>query len=113
MRRRNVNTTEATDRQVEALKAQGFGDFTAIVRAAIDRMYREETGGKAMGEHDGGMDRRTFLDWYSGGEAVDPMTEAKAREFITDLSAENGTMVSEADMDRYIEWLANGGLVVD
>lgn len=42
LRRRNVNTTEATDRQVEALKTLGFGDFTAITRTAIDRMYNQE-----------------------------------------------------------------------
>lgn len=42
LKRRNVNTTQSTDRQVKFLKDRGYGDFTAIVRIAIDRMYNQE-----------------------------------------------------------------------
>lgn len=40
MRRTTVNITEATERQVAALKS--FGAFTEITRIAIDRLYRDE-----------------------------------------------------------------------
>ena len=43
IRRTTVNLTQATERQVKALTAQGFGTFTDVVRIAIDRMYRTET----------------------------------------------------------------------
>lgn len=39
----SFQTNEATDRQVEILKAKGFGGITEIVRTAIDRMYQQET----------------------------------------------------------------------
>jgi hypothetical protein len=42
IRRTTVNLTKATDRQVADLKAAGFGDFTSIVRVAVDRMHSQE-----------------------------------------------------------------------
>ena len=41
-RQTSIQLTEATERQVDTLKQEGFGTFTDIVRIAIDRMYREE-----------------------------------------------------------------------
>jgi hypothetical protein len=41
-RQTSIQLTDATQRQVEILKAQGFGTFTDIVRVAIDRLYRDE-----------------------------------------------------------------------
>ena len=41
-RQTSIQLTERTEHQVAALKVQGFGTFTSIVRIAIDRMYREE-----------------------------------------------------------------------
>lgn len=41
-RQTSVNITPATDEQVAALSAKGYGTFTDIVRIAIDRMAREE-----------------------------------------------------------------------
>lgn len=41
-RQTSVQITEATDRQVEALKLAGFGSLTDIIRLAIDRMHRDE-----------------------------------------------------------------------
>lgn len=41
-RQTSLQVTEATDRQVEALKLAGFGSLTDIIRIAVDRMYRDE-----------------------------------------------------------------------
>lgn len=41
-RQTSSQITEATDAQVEYLKAKGFGTFTDIQRIAIDRMARDE-----------------------------------------------------------------------
>lgn len=41
-RQTSIQLTEAQAKQIEALKTQGFGSFTDIVRIAIDRMYRDE-----------------------------------------------------------------------
>lgn len=42
-RQTSVQLTEATERQVEALKAQGYGTTTDIIRIAIDRMWTVES----------------------------------------------------------------------
>ena len=41
-RQTSMQLTPATERQVEYLRQEGFGNFTDIVRLAIDRMYRRE-----------------------------------------------------------------------
>ena len=41
-RQTSLQLTPATERQVEYLRQEGFGNFTDIVRLAIDRMYRRE-----------------------------------------------------------------------
>lgn len=41
-RQTSVQLTPATQRQVNDLQMAGFGSFTDIVRAAIDRMYQQE-----------------------------------------------------------------------
>ena len=41
-RQTSFQMTEATDRQVDALRLAGFGTTTDIIRIAIDRMAREE-----------------------------------------------------------------------
>lgn len=41
-RQTSVQITEATERQLEALKLQGYGSTTDIIRVAIDRMWRHE-----------------------------------------------------------------------
>jgi len=41
-RQTSLQLTEATERQVEALKLQGFGTLTDVVRIAVDRMYQKE-----------------------------------------------------------------------
>lgn len=41
-RQTSIQLTEATERQVQALQAAGFGSFTDIARIAIDRMHKEE-----------------------------------------------------------------------
>jgi hypothetical protein len=38
----SIRLTPATQHQIDALTAAGFGQFTEIVRLAVDRMYREE-----------------------------------------------------------------------
>lgn len=48
-RQTSMQLTEATERQIEALKAQGFGNFTDIVRIAVDRMYQQEV--RTMSNH--------------------------------------------------------------
>lgn len=45
----SIQLTEATQRQVEALKAQGYGSLTEIIRIAIDRMWMAES---FAGDHD-------------------------------------------------------------
>lgn len=42
-RQTSIQLTEATDRQVAALKTAGYGSLTDIIRIAIDRMYQQET----------------------------------------------------------------------
>lgn len=46
----SIQLTEAQAKQIESLKAAGFGNFTDIVRLAIDRMYQTEIfkGGNDM-----------------------------------------------------------------
>ena len=41
-RQTSFQLTPATEAQLDALKAQGFGTTTDIIRIAIDRMAREE-----------------------------------------------------------------------
>lgn len=64
IRRTTVNLTQATERQIEALKAQGFGTFTDVVRIAIDRMYRTETRKQEARE----MDMRQLAEAIYGEE---------------------------------------------
>ena len=42
-RQTSFQMTEATEAQLDALKAQGYGTTTDIIRIAIDRMAREES----------------------------------------------------------------------
>ena len=42
VRQTSIQITKATDKQVEHLKALGYGAFTDIVRLAIDRMFNLE-----------------------------------------------------------------------
>ncbi len=42
-RQTSFQITEATERQINALKTQGYGTATDIIRIAIDRMWRQET----------------------------------------------------------------------
>lgn len=48
-RQTSIQLTEATERQLDALKAQGYGTTTDIIRIAIDRMWMRES---FAGEHD-------------------------------------------------------------
>lgn len=41
-RQTSIQLGDATKRQLEKLKALGFGNQTDVIRVAIDRMYREE-----------------------------------------------------------------------
>ena len=41
-RQTSFQMTEATERQMDDLKAAGFGSTTDIIRIAIDRMYQQE-----------------------------------------------------------------------
>lgn len=41
-RQTSIQLTEATERQIAALKVQGYGSTTDIIRVAIDRMYQGE-----------------------------------------------------------------------
>lgn len=38
----SIRLTPATQHQIDVLMAAGYGQFTEIVRLAVDRMYREE-----------------------------------------------------------------------
>jgi hypothetical protein len=40
-RQTSIQLTGATERQVEELKAHGYGSLTDVVRVAIDRLHRE------------------------------------------------------------------------
>lgn len=42
-RQTSIQLTEATERQLDALKAQGYGTTTDIIRLAIDRMWTAES----------------------------------------------------------------------
>jgi hypothetical protein len=86
-RQTSIQLTGATERQAEALKAQGFGTFTDIVRLAIDRMYQQEVANMShhylTGEEISGADvvklpdgtlgivitpaaDRSLIEWYQG-----------------------------------------------
>lgn len=41
-RQTSVNLTPATERQIAALRAQGYGTTTDVIRIAIDRMAQQE-----------------------------------------------------------------------
>jgi hypothetical protein len=47
-RQTSIQLTEATERQLDALKTQGYGTTTDIIRMAIDRMWMRES---FAGEH--------------------------------------------------------------
>lgn len=47
-RQTSFQMSEATARQIEALKTQGYGTTTDIIRIAIDRMWMRES---FAGEH--------------------------------------------------------------
>jgi len=42
-RQTSIQLSEATEQQVEQLKDRGFGNFTQIVRIAVDRMHQKES----------------------------------------------------------------------
>lgn len=108
-RQTSVQVTEATDRQVKALTAQGFGTFTDVVRIAIDRMYRTETRKQEAREMDklaediygavyGEIDSKTFHrdrvreieDWLDDGEPVTGETVAQlARQWHQEHTGED------------------------
>lgn len=51
----SIQLSEATQQQIAWLREQGHGNRTAIIRTAVDRMYREESARKgeeaAMGNY--------------------------------------------------------------
>jgi hypothetical protein len=55
------------------------------------------------------MDRQTFLDWFGGEYEI--YTESDAREFIVEMSAENGADVSEKQMAQYLAWLREENII--
>ncbi len=62
-RQTSFQLTPATEAQLDALKTQGFGTTTDIIRIAIDRMFQQECP----------------PDWK---RAVDKMREAKIAEML-------------------------------
>lgn len=57
------------------------------------------------------MDEKQLVEWFTGNEDV-RVSEEEAREFISMVSADNGTEVSEQEMEQYIEWLRESGVIV-
>jgi hypothetical protein len=49
MRRTTTNLTEAQDAQIKYLQGCGYGDFTQIIRTALDRMYMQERASVVVG----------------------------------------------------------------
>lgn len=69
---------------------------------------------KVLETEDRGMDRQTFIDWFTGGETLArTISEQAARADIDMLSADNGHDVGAAEMARYIGWLREEGVVTD
>ena len=91
-RQTSFQLTPATEAQLDALKAQGYGTTTDIIRIAIDRMAREE----GYPRNDNRIKRANDIDpnrpggWIADMSvgAINPdcwfrfSTKAQAREFV-------------------------------
>lgn len=105
-RQTSIQLTEATERQVRALTARGFGTFTDIVRTAVDRMHTQEAhvmdtrqlAEAIYSEIYGDVDHKTFRrdrvheieDWLDEGEPVTDETTAKlARQWHQEHAGED------------------------
>lgn len=78
---RSFRTTEATDRQIDALQAAGYGSLGNIIRIAIDRMAREETDTMSFIQYKEAIDKElrtygTSLDKLYGPVDVEVLFDA-------------------------------------
>lgn len=110
-----IRMTATRAAQVAALeRITGLSGVAAVVDFALATtlaQYREET---EMETEDRGMDRQTFIDWFTGGEKLTrTISEDAARADIDMLSSDNGHDVSDAEMARYIGWLREEGVIED
>lgn len=91
-RQTSVQLTEATERQIDALKALGYGSTTDIIRLAIDRMHRDETRsddtriptGVQVWQHRTAGERYIVLVGRGGVEgAVGPIVRSEQDSLVT------------------------------
>ena len=93
----SIQVSPATDRQVEALRASGFGGLTDIVRLAIDRMYNQEVNTmdvRALTERE--------LDWYPYENSPNCAIRSNGRWYYGDCAGDESQFLGDGDYD-YIE----------
>ena len=111
----SIRMTPQRAAQVAALEQMtGLSGVASIVDFALaTTLAQYNRGGREMKTEDQGMDKRTFLVWFFGGEVIDPLTELAAREAINAMSADNGHDASPVELARYIGWLREEGVIED
>lgn len=103
-RQTSIQLTEATEAQVDTLKNLGFGTFTDIVRAAVDRMARQESEYAARRSSriaDAVLALRDELDEEWGGSVV--ITDDEEIRIDTRASRDPWRSSNGGD---YYEWLS-------
>jgi hypothetical protein len=57
------------------------------------------------------MDKQEFIHWFTGGVAETHCTLEQATLFIEVTTSENGAEVSQAEIDTYLGWLREEGII--
>ena len=68
-RQTSFQLTPATEAQIDALKEQGFGTTTDIIRIAIDRMYTQEVNMTEKIDRYGRITAGTYVTLRDGSTA--------------------------------------------
>ena len=110
-RQTSIQLTEATERQVQALQAAGFGSFTDIARIAIDRMHKEEIPMYyAISTLNDNPTHRTGWKIYGKGQTEDEANEnatdhiggrGRAKDAIEQTLYRNLLIVAQAELKQY------------
>jgi hypothetical protein len=97
-RQTSMQITEATERQINALKSAGFGTLTDIVRLAIDRMYHQEISVRKLVSRDG-----EFVI-VGGSFTKDELEATRQVGYVNGYNRSLNDIVDEAQADAPDGW---------
>ena len=123
-RQTSFQMTEATERQMDDLKAAGFGTTTDVIRIAIDRMYQQErntmsTNTIYLSENNAGglLVGNERVGWYDFTMATESVSFEEIAQALIDGDTDGWTIDrydhdEQFDDDIVAEYTPDGGTIV-